>query len=169
MAKNENFKKFMKSIPGYSLYYATIEGNILKRKGDSFYLLKPSEVHNGYYTVNIRGDNFPRKHRTKVHRLIALAWVPNLNPKEYTIVCHKDNNPKNNRPENLYWGNQSMNMQQMVHDGRQRKSKLIKFFDTIQSLNKQGFSLSEIRDITGVSKTSIRRFIENKNNRYGKA
>lgn len=56
-------------IPGYSLYYATCTGEILKRDGDHFFLLKKSVVHNGYYIVNIPCDN-NRKHSRKVHRLI---------------------------------------------------------------------------------------------------
>ena len=108
---------YIRAIPGYPSYYATVEGDILKKRGKSFYKLTPTPVHNGYYTVKII-------HRVKVHRLIALAFIPN--PNNYPIVCHKDNNPTNNKPENLYWGTQSHNMQQMVRDGRQRKSKIVK-------------------------------------------
>lgn len=64
----------------------------LKREVSFFYKLTPTPVHNGYYTVKII-------HRVKVHRLIALAFIPN--PNNYPIVCHKDNNPTNNKPENL--------------------------------------------------------------------
>lgn len=125
----------------------------LKREVSLFYKLTPTPVHNGYYTVKII-------HRVKVHRLIALAFIPN--PNNYPIVCHKDNNPTNNKPENLYWGTQSHNMQQMVRDGRQRKSKIVKYKSQVLSLHHHGFSTQEIIDSLGISKTSIRRIITNK-------
>lgn len=140
---------YIRAIPGYPSYYATVEGDILKKRGKSFYKLTPTPVHNGYYTVKII-------HRVKVHRLIALAF------NNYPIVCHKDNNPTNNKPENLYWGTQSHNMQQMVRDGRQRKSKIVKYKSQVLSLHHQGFSTQEIIDSLGISKTSIRRIITNK-------
>lgn len=144
---------YIRAIPGYPSYYATVEGDILKKRGKSFYKLTPTPVHNGYYTVKII-------HRVKVHRLIALAFIPN--PNNYPIVCHKDNNPTNNKPENLYWGTQSHNMQQMIRDGRQRKSKIVKYKSQVLSLHHQGFSTQEIIDSLGISKTSISRIINNK-------
>ena len=40
------------------------------------------------------------------------------NPLNKPCVCHKDNNPLNNRVSNLYWGTYSENMQQCIRDGR---------------------------------------------------
>ena len=43
------------------------------------------------------------------------------------VVCHKDNNPLNNRVSNLYWGTPRENTQQCIRDGRFpfRKKKLV--------------------------------------------
>lgn len=144
---------YIRAIPGYPGYYATIEGDILKKKGKSFFKLSPSKTHNGYQTVKII-------HRIKVHRLVALAFIPN--PHGYPIVCHKDNNPTNNKVENLYWGTQSDNMQQMVADNRQRKSKVIRYKQKVLELHNDGFSTSEIVDALGLSTTSVRRLITGK-------
>ena len=51
-----------------------------------------------------------------IHRLIAENYIPN--PNNYPNVCHKDNDPSNNSIDNLYWGTQKHNMQQMSKDGR---------------------------------------------------
>lgn len=139
---------YIRAIPGYPGYYATIEGDILKKRGNSFFKLTLSKVHNGYHTVKII-------HRVKVHRLVALAFIPN--PNNYPIVCHKDNDPTNNQIENLYWGTQSQDMQQMVRDGRQRKSKIINYKPEVLSLYSQGFSVKEIVNSIGISKTSVNR------------
>lgn len=144
---------YIRAIPGYPGYYATIEGDILKKRGKSFFKLTPSKVHNGYYTVKII-------HRIKVHRLMALTFIPN--PNKYPIVCHKDNNPTNNRVENLYWGTQKENMRQMVADNRQRKSKVIQYKQKVLELHNNGFSTSEIMGALGLSKTSVRRLITGK-------
>lgn len=144
---------YIRAIPGYPGYYATIEGDILKKRGKSFFKLTPSKVHNGYYTVKII-------HRIKVHRLMALTFIPN--PNKYPIVCHKDNNPTNNRVENLYWGTQKENMRQMVADNRQRKSKVIQYKQKVLKLHNNGFSTSEIMGALGLSKTSVRRLITGK-------
>lgn len=53
-------------------------------------------------------------------------------------------------------------MQQMVKDGRQRKSKIVEYKPQVLSLHSQGFSTQEIVDSLGISKTSISRIINNK-------
>lgn len=48
------------------------------------------------------------RRRVSVHRLVALAFVPN--PHGYAEVNHKDENPQNNRAENLEWCTRKYNM-----------------------------------------------------------
>lgn len=52
-----------------------------------------------------------------VARLVATVFVGNFdgNP----IVCHKDDNPKNNFYQNLFWGTQLDNMKDKCNKGRQ--------------------------------------------------
>lgn len=50
----------------------------------------------GYYCVNIRGRLYP------VHRLVAMAFVPN--PDGKTDVLHKNGYLRDNRADNLRWG-----------------------------------------------------------------
>lgn len=44
---------YIRAIPGYPGYYATVDGDILKKRGNSLFKLTPTKVHNGYYTVKI--------------------------------------------------------------------------------------------------------------------
>jgi hypothetical protein len=48
-------------------------------------------------------------------------------------VCHFDNNPANNRVENLYWGTNAMNAKQCTADGRRPYGEHMK----IAKLNNQ--------------------------------
>lgn len=38
-----------------------------------------------------------------VHKLVAMAWLDNPDPKKYQVVIHKDGNPANNYAGNLMW------------------------------------------------------------------
>lgn len=58
-------------------------------------LMKQSLNSNGYLTVNIG------RKRCTVHRLVALAFIPN--PNNYPVVDHIDGNKKNNNSLNLRW------------------------------------------------------------------
>ena len=157
MAK-DNGKIYIKAIPGFPKAYATKDGKILVSKdGVRFYERVFQTNHNGYLTVKLT-DKLGETHQRKVHRLVALAFIPN--PFNFELVLHLDNNPKNNRVDNLKWGTQKENMQQMVRDGRQRKSELIKFLPRVAMLVDQGYKASEISQILNISRTSTGRLIK---------
>lgn len=59
------------------------------------FILNQQTTYQGYLTVNING--FPRF----VHRLVALAFIPN--PNNLPIVNHIDENKANPLPHNLEW------------------------------------------------------------------
>lgn len=50
-----------------------------------------------------------------VHRLVALAFIPKVEGKEY--INHIDGNPKNNRVENLEWCNHKENNNHAFDNG----------------------------------------------------
>ena len=79
-------------------------------------ILKTSLVKNKYHRIRVCKDG--KGNLMLVHRLVAMTFIPN--PNNYPMVLHWDNNPSNNSVENLYWGNNQMNMQQMVRDGRHK-------------------------------------------------
>lgn len=62
-----------------------------------------------------------KKRMFKVHRLVALAYIPN--PENKPCVCHKDNNRMNPYYKNLYWGTYKENNTQCLRDGRGNRSK----------------------------------------------
>lgn len=56
----------------------------------------------------------------KVHRLVAMAFIPN--PNNYPIINHKDENPHNNRADNLEWCDHKYNSNYGERTERWRKS-----------------------------------------------
>lgn len=71
-------------------------------------VLSPGLDGQGYPFVSLNSKN--KQTLRHVHRLVALAFVENPKPDEYNLVNHKDENPKNNRAENLEWCTYSYNL-----------------------------------------------------------
>lgn len=85
----------------------------LKREGA---LLKCHPSTNGYLKFNVHGKNA----NTYVHRVVAETFIPKVSDKP--MVCHRDGDKKNNRVENLYWGDHADNMNDLkIHSGSYQK------------------------------------------------
>lgn len=68
--------------------------NIIKQK-----ILKPSKDSSGYLQIVLTKNKIRKSY--KVHRLIALTFIPN--PKNFLQINHKNENKLDNRAENLEW------------------------------------------------------------------
>lgn len=75
--------------------------NTLTNKKRSYSISK-----NGYCSVDLYNKNGMK--RFLVHRLVAQAFIPN--PNGLPQVNHKDENPRNNRMDNLEWCTAKYNM-----------------------------------------------------------
>ena len=80
-----------------------------KKKRKRQKILKQSFTSTGYLMVNLRHKY------CKVHRLVALAFIPNEQNKPF--INHKDGNPLNNRVENLEWVTPKENVQHAIKIG----------------------------------------------------
>jgi len=75
--------------------------------------LKQNENSDGYLVVYV-GNN----RSMGVHRLVAMAFIPNDDKETKTEVNHKDFNRKNNNVENLEWISHSDNVKYSWKNGR---------------------------------------------------
>ena len=97
-------------------------GRIQNSKGK---ILSPYKNKFGYLSIDLFVNG--KKWKCKVHRLVAITFIPN--PNNLPIVMHLDNNIYNNHYKNLKWGTYKENTQQMMREGRNRgqfKSTLTK-------------------------------------------
>lgn len=123
-------------------------------------ILKPILCKNGYLSYNLCKNNIQKK--KTIHRLIAIAFVPN--PDNKPCINHIDGNKLNNNIDNLEWVTHKENIQHASNfglmSGRQHlihpSTKLYeKDIINIRLLLTQGISLLKISILYKVSKTLI--------------
>lgn len=92
----------IEGFPGYQV------SNLGKIKGVRKNELTPSynkgKIRYPKVTLTRSGEHIDKR----VNRLVATAFIPN--PNNEPLVMHLDNNPKNNRVDNLAWGSYSENL-----------------------------------------------------------
>jgi hypothetical protein len=87
-------KEVWKEIKGFEGLYSVSNYGRVKNERTS-YVLKNVPHHTGYLVVNLRGKV------CQVHRLVAEAFIPNVNNLE--TVNHINKDKKDNRVSNLEW------------------------------------------------------------------
>lgn len=131
--------------------------------------LKPYAKSRGYgykrrdYTVSIT-HNKKQRHPT-ICRLVARAFIPN--PENKPQVNHIDGNPLNNHASNLEWVTNHENQLHASAHWLTKRAFTQKQFEEVKQLSLQGYSVSDIHQITGVSKSCIKdiRFGRNHNDK----
>lgn len=105
-------------IPGYSRYRISKCGNIYNTQTNKWMktYLNSSGKKKPYVKINLYADDGGR-YKCRLHRLLALTYIPNPDPENYDMVLHKDDNKNNNSLDNLMWGNMEMNSHQAYQNG----------------------------------------------------
>lgn len=89
-------------VVGYEgLYEVSNLGRVRRIK-----IIEPTKKKHGYMQISFVDRNRVRK-SFRLHRIVAEAFLPNPNGKPQ--VNHKDENPENNRVENLEWATAAEN------------------------------------------------------------
>jgi len=94
-----------KTVLGYNGDYVVSNlGNVISFKYNKRRVLKPDSPR-GYSSVILSNNNIQK--RFLVHRLVAMAFIPNIDNKD--CVNHKNGMKKDNRVKNLEWCTHSEN------------------------------------------------------------
>lgn len=152
-------KEIWIKIEGYN-YSISNKGNV--RNDTTLCLLKPQKnLNTDHSRIFLYKKGIKRK-RFLIHRLVAIAFIPN--PNNYPIVNHLDSNPNNNNVLNLQWTTQSGNCIHARDTGRlsppigEKNGMSIlneeKAIRVIMLWNK-GLTQLEIADIMNVSRSCI--------------
>jgi len=125
----------IKDFPNYSV---SNSGNILNTKTNKMMKLNKKS---GYYHISL--TNNTNKKSLLVHRLVAMAFIPN--PENKSDVNHKDKDKLNNNLSNLEWmtrkENNSHKSQTLVYKSNKNKpilridsdsSEIIEKYDSIE-------------------------------------
>lgn len=88
------------------------------RKGK---VMNPTTASHGYLYVSLYDDSQKRKY-IGVHRIVALAWIPN--PNNFPHIDHIDGCRTNNAISNLRWVTRSMNMNNPITKERLSKAEM---------------------------------------------
>ena len=153
-----------KPVPGFEgLYEVSDTGIIVSLPRDygfgKIHTKTPlkQEVSRGYGRVVLYRDG--KRHRLLVHRIVAVAFIPN--PNNLPCVNHKDEDRLNNRADNLMWctpkentmwGNCRSKISKAVSkpvNQYTKKGCLVKRWESMTlAANSLGISLSEISKCT---------------------
>lgn len=119
----------IKEIENFTGYYIEDNGTVWsdivsrsknKMRREEKHQLTPRPLPNGYLRVYMRRDSDYKRVDMYIHRLVALAFIPNPDNKKF--VNHIDTNRSNNHVDNLEWciskeNNQhSMNLGHLCRD-----------------------------------------------------
>lgn len=100
-----------KPVAGFEMYQISDQARVRSlhdgRKFKAGHIMSPKLGKWGYFYVNLY-ENGKFSKTLKIHRMVAVAFVPN--PENKPDVNHKDGNKQNNLPANLEWVTESENV-----------------------------------------------------------
>lgn len=132
-------------------YFVSNYGRVKNNKG-KICKLKPNA--HGYIKININ-----KKHYS-VHRLVALAFIPNNENKEF--VNHIDGNKTNNNLNNLEWATCLENNIHKINSGLSNTTKKVIQYDSNMNKLNEFISITDASKKLNLSTTTITNSCNNK-------
>ena len=176
---NESKEEEWRDIKNHPGYQVSNTGKIRSYHNNRYGVIdKPHYLKTDYNASGYERGCLGSKNREFVHRLVASAFIPNIN--DEPVVRHLDDNRKNNNYKNLAWGSQSENIKDCISHGRfnsnikkakeaalkmQRKSVVAISLDNDES--KTFSSLSEAAEILNLNRGNISNVLSGRQHKTG--
>lgn len=118
-------ENFDYSIPGYEPYYfirlVNSDWQVISLKRVK--VVGEKILHQSVYAGNYVGVGLMKNRKAStyfVHELVLMVFHGECPAGKES--CHRDGNPRNNHPDNLYWGTHQENMDDVKRLGKPRKA-----------------------------------------------
>ena len=149
-------------VPNYSNNYVDIEGNIYLWQKSNFTIVKCNlfDDNRGYLFVGAFNDVKGKKYPLKAHTAVLTTFVGPCPPGMQ--ARHLDDNSYNNHLSNLKWGTSQENQADKIKN----KKHLVMPSERDRLISKvhlAGFSVKQLKLITGMSEPKIIQAIKFKN------
>ncbi len=133
-----------KPIPGFPDYEASNLGKVRSLKRKTVRILSPSRNPRGYLGVNLCNNG---RTYAYIHSLVMLAFVGPRPAGMHT--CHNDDNPSNNRLDNLRYDTPSSNQQDCTKNGK--RALTVEQVRQIRQDRSNGIILRKLAEKYGIS------------------
>ena len=156
-----------KFIKGYEDYQVSSFGRVKSLKNGKEKILSPGTTRDNYKIVILSKNNKIKK-TFRVHRLVAMSFLPN--PNNYPQVNHKDENPSNNNVENLEWCTSKYNINYGTRTKRmsESRSKKVDQFNLEGNFIRTWISMCQVERELGISHGHISNCCKGKRKSAGK-
>lgn len=101
-------------IPGWNNYYVNTDGEIVSVAKGRLTIMQTWTNQYGHRYCRLH--EYGRRETISVHRAVAKAFLENKS--DYPVVRHANDDPSDNRVDNLMWGTQKDNVDDCRSHGR---------------------------------------------------